>query len=139
MFCQNLLLKIFTFFCRTHRERYNSIFKRFIIICLKVHPRHSSAMDGTAISPPSWYVYIVQCRDNTLYTGITTNLSRRLREHNSQKHGARYTRPRRPVKLVYYETAQSRSSASSREYRIKQLSAAEKKQLIGDFSSTNPK
>ncbi|MBW1636908.1 MAG: GIY-YIG nuclease family protein [Deltaproteobacteria bacterium] len=94
-------------------------------------------MDSTTESRHSWYVYIVQCRDNTLYTGITTDLERRLREHNSSRLGARYTRPRRPVKLAYYEKAESRSSAASREYRIKQLKPANKKQLIAEFNAKN--
>ncbi|MFW2365482.1 MAG: GIY-YIG nuclease family protein [Desulforhopalus sp.] len=77
-----------------------------------------------------WYVYIVRCRDSTLYTGITTDLSRRLNEHNSEQGGARYTRPRRPVTLVYSETADSRVTASKREYQIKQLSVRQKLTLI---------
>ena len=83
-------------------------------------------------SQPPWYVYIVQCRDDTYYTGITTNLDRRLQEHNSLDQGARYTRPRQPVKLVYQEPAQSRSEAASREYQIKKLTLVRKKALIGD-------
>lgn len=80
--------------------------------------------------PSHWYIYIVRCRDNSYYTGITTDLSRRLAEHNSQRGGAKYTRPRRPVTLVYYETATSRSTASRREYQIKQLSPQKKAELI---------
>ncbi|MCK5515694.1 MAG: GIY-YIG nuclease family protein [Desulfobulbaceae bacterium] len=91
-------------------------------------------MIQTTNSPPPWYVYIVQCRDNTYYTGITTNLSRRLQEHNSPKQGARYTRPRQPVKLVYHEPAHSRSGAASREYQIRKLTPTKKKALI----STHP-
>lgn len=81
--------------------------------------------------PPSpWYVYIVSCSDSSLYTGITTDLSRRLNQHNSLVGGAKYTRPRRPVTLVYYETASSRATASRREYQIKRLSVSQKSQLI---------
>jgi len=87
-------------------------------------------MIDTTNSQPPWYVYIVQCKDNTYYTGITTNLDRRLREHNSLDKGARYTRPRQPVKLVYTEPAQSRSEAASREYQIKKLPLTKKKDLI---------
>ena len=77
-----------------------------------------------------WRVYMVACADGSLYTGITTDLVRRLAEHNSGRGGARYTRPRRPVHLVYSERAASRSAAAKREYRIKRLSAAGKKALI---------
>jgi putative endonuclease len=69
----------------------------------------------------SWYVYIVECCDATLYTGITTNIEKRIREHNTSRLGAKYTRARRPVVLVYIETSESRSSASRREYQIKQM------------------
>ena len=78
----------------------------------------------------SWFVYIVRCLDRTLYTGITTNLDRRLAEHNAGR-GAKYPRPRRPVVLVYSEPAISRSAAASREYQIKRLSPTGKMNLIG--------
>ena len=69
-----------------------------------------------------WYVYIVECYDKTLYTGITTELERRVEEHNnSDVKGARYTRTRRPVKLVYQEAAQSRKEAIKREAAIKKM------------------
>ena len=77
-----------------------------------------------------WYVYIVRCKDNTLYTGITTNLERRLLEHNSGPKGARYTRARRPVALVYCEQVASRSVATSRESHIKKLKISQKGQLV---------
>ena len=60
-----------------------------------------------------YYVYILQCADETLYTGICTELDRRVEEHNSSAKGAKYTRARRPVKLVYFETYIDRSSAST--------------------------
>jgi putative endonuclease len=78
----------------------------------------------------SWHVYIVRCKDNSYYTGVTTNLSRRIEEHNSGKKGARYTRSRRPVELVYFEKSASRSIATRREAQIKKLTLASKKQLI---------
>jgi len=78
----------------------------------------------------SYSVYILQCADDTLYTGIATDLNRRLTEHNSSEKGAKYTRSRRPVRLVYSETFPDRSSASRREYEIKKLSRAKKLQLI---------
>ncbi len=85
----------------------------------------------------SWFVYLLRCADNTLYTGITTDLNRRLNEHNgenSRTKGARYTRSRRPVVLVYSETLSNRASASQREYTIKQLSRAAKEKLISASS-----
>lgn len=72
----------------------------------------------------------MKCRDNTYYTGITTDLSRRLREHNSLKRGARYTRSRQPVELIYHEPAQSRSEAACREHQIRKLSLTQKKALV---------
>ena len=66
-----------------------------------------------------YHVYIVECADNTLYTGIATDLERRIEEHNSSEKGAKYTRTRRPVTLVYSEEHPGRSSASKREYEIK--------------------
>ena len=77
-----------------------------------------------------WYVYIVRCRDDTLYAGITTNLEERITQHNSAKGGAKYTRPRRPVKLVYSERVESRSMAVKREYAIKRMPKAKKVELI---------
>jgi predicted GIY-YIG superfamily endonuclease len=78
----------------------------------------------------TWYVYMVRCSDGSLYTGITNDLEKRLRAHNSAKDGARYTRSRRPVTLVYAEEAGSKSSASRLEYQIKRLSRSKKKRLI---------
>jgi len=78
-----------------------------------------------------YYVYIVQCADDTLYTGIATELKRRIEEHNSSEKGAKYTRVRRPVTLVYQEEFPDRSSASKREYVIKKtMTRKEKLQLI---------
>ena len=79
-----------------------------------------------------YYVYIVECADKTLYTGIATELERRVEEHNNSEKGAKYTRVRRPVKLVYSEEYPDRSTASKREYEIKKkMSRAEKLALIG--------
>ncbi len=77
-----------------------------------------------------WWVYIVECSDESLYTGITTDRERRIIEHNDSKKGAKYTRNRRPVDLVYSEMHPDRSTASKREYEIKKLSRAEKLKLI---------
>lgn len=78
----------------------------------------------------AWYVYIVRCKDKTLYTGVTTDLSRRYEEHNSPNKGAKYTRHRRPVEMVYSEVSQNRSTASKREYQIKKYSLSKKLTLI---------
>jgi putative endonuclease len=77
-----------------------------------------------------YYVYIVQCQDKTFYTGITTDIERRLEEHNSSKLGAKYTTFRRPVNLVYAQKYKNRSTASKEEARIKKLSRSEKIKLI---------
>ena len=76
-----------------------------------------------------YYVYILQCRDKTYYTGSTTDLARRLRQHNGGD-GAKYTRSRRPVRLVYAETAPDWSAALRREAEIKRLTRAKKSALI---------
>jgi len=78
----------------------------------------------------SYFVYILRCSDDTLYTGIAKDLQKRIEEHNSSGKGAKYTKARRPVTLVYSETAQDRSSASKREYIIKKLSRTQKLELI---------
>ena len=76
------------------------------------------------------YTYIVRCGDGSLYTGWTTNLDRRLKEHNSPSKGARYTRSHQPVELVYYETFETKSEAMRREYEIKKLGKLKKEELI---------
>ena len=79
-----------------------------------------------------WFVYIVRCADDTLYTGIARDVARRIVEHNSNNLlAARYTRARRPVALVYEEAVQTRSAAARREYEIKQLTRAGKEEFIG--------
>ena len=78
----------------------------------------------------AWFVYIVECSDKSLYTGITVDLDRRVLEHNTSNKGAKYTRPRRPVQLVYSETYEDRSSASKRESVIKKLSRSDKFTLL---------
>ena len=79
-----------------------------------------------------WFVYIVECRDKSLYTGITNNLEKRLNKHNSGK-GAKYTRARKPVSLKYYEEVDSKSIALKREIAIKKLSKNQKIKLISNF------
>jgi putative endonuclease len=79
------------------------------------------------VSASAWWVYLLRCADGTLYTGITTDVMRRVAEHNGDGGaGARYTRSRRPVQLVYVEAAASRAAASRREAEIKQLDRARK-------------
>ena len=78
----------------------------------------------------NWKVYIVECADGTYYTGITTDVSRRILEHNYSFKSAKYTRSRRPVKLVYEEDTQNRSTASKRERQIKKMKRKEKTILI---------
>jgi putative endonuclease len=73
---------------------------------------------------------MLECSDTTLYTGITVDVKRRLQEHNSSPKGAKYTRVRRPVKLVYVEESDDRSSASKREYVIKNMIKKQKLKLI---------
>ncbi|WP_439028200.1 GIY-YIG nuclease family protein [Haloarchaeobius sp. DT45] len=75
------------------------------------------------------YVYVVECADGTLYTGYTTDVERRVSEHDAGE-GAKYTRGRTPVELRYQESFSSKSAAMSREYEIKQLSRREKEVLI---------
>lgn len=82
----------------------------------------------------NWFVYILQCADGSLYTGVTTSLERRLRQHNGElKGGAKYTRLRRPVALVWQEKQVDRSAACKREYEIKRYPRVNKLKL---FQST---
>lgn len=89
-----------------------------------------------------YFVYILKCNDGTLYTGVTTDLERRVKEHNSSKIGAKYTKARRPVKLVYTKEFEDRSKAQVEEARIKKLTREEKINIIskskGDVDWCNP-
>jgi putative endonuclease len=79
-----------------------------------------------------WYVYMLQCADGTLYTGVTTDIKRRIKEHNGEGavgKGAKYTKARRPVRLAYSEPVADRSAAQMREYALRQLTRAEKEEL----------
>lgn len=78
---------------------------------------------------PVHWVYVVECDDGTFYTGYTTDVERRVREHDRGE-GAKYTRGRAPVELVYSERFESKSAAMSREHEIKQLTRAEKERLV---------
>lgn len=85
--------------------------------------------DRSAETPPVWFVYILRCADHSLYTGITTDLTRRCQQHNAGT-GARYTRSRLPVSIEYHETQASRSAALKRELEIKAMSRPAKEALI---------
>lgn len=82
-----------------------------------------------------WFIYICRCSDNTFYTGATTDVDKRIKKHNSGT-GARYTKTRRPVTLLYSEKFPSKSEALKREYAIKQLSRKEKEEVISGTSSS---
>lgn len=79
-----------------------------------------------------WYVYIIRCVDNTLYTGITTDIQRRLHEHTTQVKGAKYLRGRLPIKLELLLEVENRSIASKLENKIKQLSRSNKELIINN-------
>ena len=81
-----------------------------------------------------YYVYILKCADDSLYTGITTDIKRRVNEHNTTIRGAKYTRARRPVRLVYNKRYRTRSAASVAEAAIKKLSKVAKLELIARAS-----
>ena len=87
-------------------------------------------IENKTISSTPWFVYVVRCSDDSLYTGITTDINRRIEEHNTSNKGAKYTRTRRPVKLEYKEIYVDRSTASKREYAIKKLTRKQKLNLI---------
>ena len=78
----------------------------------------------------AYYVYILRCADATLYTGITTDMQRRVKEHNNSPKGAKYTKARRPVTLVYSELHPDKSRALQREYKIKKLTKMQKEKLL---------
>lgn len=83
------------------------------------------------------FCYIVECADGTFYTGWTTDLARRVKMHNAGR-GAKYTKLRRPVKLVYSEPVENRSTALKRELAIKRLPRIKKKNLITTYEAPNP-
>ncbi len=79
-----------------------------------------------------WFVYILRCSDGSLYTGVTTNLYRRVNEHNNSNKGAKYTRTRQPVELVWSAECDSRSEAMKREASIKKLDRPKKLLLVNN-------
>jgi putative endonuclease len=82
-----------------------------------------------------WYVYIVECLDGSLYTGITTDIERRIHEHNNTKKGAKYTRSRRPVTLLWSKSLATQSEALLFEIQIKKLKRTKKLELISKKDS----
>jgi putative endonuclease len=94
-----------------------------------VGARPEQSRDSTDYKIMSWFVYILRCSDNSLYCGTTTDLDRRIEAHNSGT-GARYTRPRLPVQLVWHVQAASKSGAFKEEFRIKRLQKGEKELLV---------
>lgn len=88
----------------------------------------------------TWHVYMVRCADGSLYTGVATDVARRVREHNTNDRlAARYTRSRRPVALVYHVRVATRSAALRREYRIKGLRRAQKEELVMNIKELHRK
>ncbi|NOY62175.1 MAG: GIY-YIG nuclease family protein [Gammaproteobacteria bacterium] len=82
---------------------------------------------------------MLRCADNSLYTGITCDISRRLHEHNNNDRlAAKYTKARRPAALAYYEAFEERGEAAQREYQLKQLKKAAKERLIGNQPMSTP-
>lgn len=77
-----------------------------------------------------WYTYMLRCADNSLYTGITTDIERRIKEHNTSEKGARYTRTRRPVEMIFFSEWKNRSQASKEETRIKKMTKKEKEEFL---------
>ena len=85
---------------------------------------------------PTWFVYILRCADDSLYTGISNDIEKRLKQHNGEeKNGAKYTRGRRPVSLAWQESCDDRSSALKREAEIKKLSRIEKDRLLASSTA----
>jgi len=84
-----------------------------------------------------WFVYMLRCADNSLYTGVTTDIERRVVEHNAKKSVTKYTRVRQPVSVAYYENAGSRSDACKREAQLKKLTKRDKEALVLTESAKN--
>ncbi len=96
----------------------------------------SNSKKSSIIASMTYYTYIVRCRDGTLYTGYTTDIEKRIEAHNSGK-GAKYTRSRGPVKLVYSEEYKTKEEAMSREWHIKRLTKEKKEELINERNKTD--
>lgn len=96
-------------------------------------PEQAGSAQGQVDPAQAWYVYILECADGSLYTGMTNHLTRRLAAHNAGK-GAKYTKTRRPVRLRYSEKLQNQSQALRREAAIKKLSHAQKRAMCENFA-----
>lgn len=91
------------------------------------------AKKSADVSSGDWLVYLLRCADDSLYAGVTTNMGRRLRQHNGELvGGARYTRVRRPVSVVWTQVAENRGAAQRLEAQVKQLSRRAKERLVRD-------
>jgi predicted GIY-YIG superfamily endonuclease len=99
--------------------------------CLSYNLKRMNPAKKRKKKPVTWLLYLLKCRDNTMYTGITNDLPRRITQHNNGT-ASRYTRSRLPVKLIFSEPCLNRSQALKKEYAIKQLSRKEKKAYIRD-------
>jgi len=88
------------------------------------------------VSTKEWFLYVVECSDGTLYTGITTDLKRRLNEHNNSTRGAKYTRSRRPVKYRFTMICTNQSDATKEEIKFKKLTRKQKLKFIERSSQT---
>ncbi len=86
-----------------------------------------------------WFVYMLRCADNSLYTGVTTDVERRAKEHNGKKSVTKYTRVRQPVEVVYQEKAESRAEACKREAQLKKLKKHEKETIVNAFMTAKNK
>jgi putative endonuclease len=83
-----------------------------------------------------WHLYVLLCADGSYYCGVTTEIARRINEHNTSAKGAKYTKVRRPVRLVYYKTYKDRSSAQKAEYEFKRLRRAQKERIIKEYTKS---
>jgi len=81
-------------------------------------------------SEKAWFLYVLRCADDTFYTGTTTDITRRINEHNTKKCGAKYTKTRRPVELVFWLDFANRSQAQKAEYKFKKLTRMQKEKII---------
>ena len=113
---------------KSRRSAYQRMLKGLETRAVRV--RKNSVEDKTH----PWFLYILECRGGSFYTGITTDIQRRLKMHNEGK-GARFTRSRRPVKVIYQESLSSRAQALIREYKIKALPRIKKQALVDALSA----
>ena len=84
-----------------------------------------------------WFLYVVHCSDGTLYTGVTTDIGRRIHEHKTGSRGAKYTKTRRPVRLIYRVGFENRSTAQRAEHKFKKLTRKQKNEVINEHYTTS--